>query len=369
MLSSTAVTLLASAAMVLGHGIVDKVVVGGTPYVGTKNWNSPENQKSPVRGIPSDTGFVNYKNVASSMDIACSSAGYDPRPVTARIPAGQTVDIHWAGDKGPSGTEWPHPEGPEIAYLASCNGPCSSFNPSNAKWFKIYEAGLDTSKSPIQSWIDHKPWGKGLWIQNKAMLEGSWFHVTIPKDIANGEYLLKHDLISLHGAHSAAEGAQYYPSCIQIEVTNGGSSKPAGIPATQLYTVNDGLVNIYEPYPAGIESYKIPGPAIYKAGSVAEPATTAAPSTTKAATSAAPTTTKAAGGVASTLITSTYPPTKAAAATVSSAAPAATSAKYCRAKRSNRARSLADESRAVYDRALSRAQARHAHVQKRAHAI
>lgn len=364
MRSSTAVTLFASAAVVLGHGIVDQVVVGGTYYVGTKNWNSPENQKSPVRGIPLDTGFVNYKNVVSSMDIACSSAGYDARPVTAPIKAGQTVDIHWAGDKGPSGTEWPHPEGPAIAYLASCNGPCSSFNPSNAKWFKIQEDGLDTSKQPIQSWIDHKPWGQGLWIQNKIMLEGSWAHVTIPKDIADGEYLLKHDLISLHGAHSAAEGAQYYPSCIQIKITDGGSAKPAGIPATQLYTVNDGLVNIYEPYPNGIKSYKIPGPALYTSGQAADPATTsAAPSTTKAATTsaAAPATTKAASSSVApttTKIVTSY------VATTSAASPATTSAKSCKAKRSARSRNLRDESRAVYDRALAR------HAQKRnAHAI
>lgn len=364
MRSLTAVTLFASAAVVLGHGIVDKVVVGGTYYVGTKNWNSPENQKSPVRGIPSDTGFVNYKNVASSMDIACSSAGYDARPVTAPIKAGQTVDIHWAGDKGPSGTEWPHPEGPAIAYLASCNGACSSFNPSNAKWFKIQEDGLDTSKSPIQSWIDHLPWGKGLWIQNKIMLEGSWAHVKIPSNIADGEYLLKHDLISLHGAHSAAEGAQYYPSCIQIKITDGGSAKPAGIPATQLYTVNDGLVNIYEPYPGGIESYKIPGPALYTSGNAADPVTTsAAPSTTKVASTsaAAPATTKAvttsvAGSPSGTKIITSY----VSPATTASAA-ATTSAKSCKAKRSNRSRNFRDESRAVYDRALAR-HARSAHA-------
>lgn len=36
MFSSSAVTLLASAAVVLGHGVVTNVVVGGTPYIGTK---------------------------------------------------------------------------------------------------------------------------------------------------------------------------------------------------------------------------------------------------------------------------------------------------------------------------------------------
>ncbi|KAG9082578.1 hypothetical protein FRC06_004929, partial [Ceratobasidium sp. 370] len=220
----------------------------------------------------------------------------------------------------------------------------------DAKFFKIQEEGLDTSKQPIQSWIDHRPWGDGLWIQNKQMLEGSWFTVTIPKDIKDGPYLLRHELISLHGAHSRAEGAQYYPVCIQIQVTGGGNAQPAGIPATQLYTVDDGIVDIYTPFPKGIKSYKIPGPPLYKSGNVQNPAPAPAPATTSSpsSTKAAPSTTKPATTKAAT----TGKP-------VTYAPPATTSARHCKPKRGKR--SVADETKDLYDRALTGARARRAH--------
>ncbi|KAG8740577.1 hypothetical protein FRC10_004154 [Ceratobasidium sp. 414] len=351
MYSRLAVALFASATLVAGHGIVPEVVIDGKWYIGTKarpqmssfqNWDSPENKNSPVRGIPHDTGFVKYQEVTSNMDIACSSAGYKGTPIVAPIKAGGQIKIRWAGDKGPSGLEWPHPEGPELTYLAPCtNNDCTTFNPKDAKFFKIQEAGLDTTKEPIQSWIDHRPWGDGLWIQNKQMLEGSWFTVSIPNDIKSGPYLLRHELISLHGAHSRTEGAQYYPVCIQINVTGGGNAQPAGIPATQLYTVDDGIVDIYTPFPKGIKSYKIPGPALYKAGNVQNPApaTTSSPSTTKAA----PSTTKPVTTVVPTTKPATGKPVKA-----------------CKPKRGKR--SVADETKELYARALVGARARRAHA-------
>jgi hypothetical protein len=352
MFSSSFVALFASAALVAGHGIVTDVTINGVHYPGTKNYETSENDKSPVRGIPHDTGFVNFANVGSP-DIACSSAGYTPRKLTPEVPAGGVVGVRWGGDGGPNGKQWPHPEGPAIAYLASCNGKCSEFNPSNAQFFKIAEEGLDTSKKPNQSGNDHLPWGQGLWAQNRIQYEDSWNFVTIPNDIKAGEYLLRHELISLHGAHTAAEGAQYYPACIQIKVTGGGNANPATTKATSLYTYNDGLVNIYEPFDKhGIASYKIPGPALYKAGSSGS-----TPATSKAATSATPSSTKAAAATA---------PQSSKAAQTSSPAAAATG-KTCKAKRHVR-KSLRDETRAVYDRALANAQARHAHAAaKRAH--
>ncbi|KAG8719169.1 hypothetical protein FRC08_003522 [Ceratobasidium sp. 394] len=348
---SKVVALLASAALAAAHGIVTNVVIDGKNYIGTKNWDAPENKKSPVRRIPFDTGFVSYKEVTSNMDIACSSGGYQGTPIVAPIKAGGQVKIRWGGDQGPNKDQWPHPEGPELAYLARCtNNDCTTFNPKDAKFFKIFEAGLDTSKQPIQSWIDHKPWGDGLWIQNKQMLEDSWFTFNIPADIKSGQYLLRHELISLHGAHSRAEGAQYYPACIQIEVTNGGNAEPAGVPATQLYTVDDGIVNIYEPYPKGIKSYKIPGPALYKSGNVQNPPPAAATtSSTPSTTKAAPSTTKP----VTTKPASTGKPSYAAPP------PATTSAKTCKPKRVKR--SVADETKELYDRALAGARARRAH--------
>ncbi|KAB5593160.1 Endoglucanase-4 [Ceratobasidium theobromae] len=354
MFSSTAVALFASAALVAGHGIVTEVMVDGTWYTGTKNWDSPDNQKSPVRGIPFDTGFVWYNKV-NTPDIACSSAGYTPRPVTAPIKAGGTVGVRWGGDGGPDKLQWPHPEGPILAYLASCEGECSKFNPSNAKFFKISEEGLDPSKQGNSAGNDHVPWGQGMWAQNRIQYENSYSWVTIPEDIAPGEYLLRHELISLHGAHTTAEGAQYYPACIQLKVTGSGTSKPAGTLATQLYSTQDGLVDIYVPsdkHGIAASSYKLPGPALYVPGKASAPQVTT-PATTQAPASAAPTTTQPAAAAANTQPDNQSPAS-------STTQPAYTG--RCKAKRSM---SLRDESRAVYDRALARAQARHAHAMRR----
>ncbi|CAE7182431.1 unnamed protein product [Rhizoctonia solani] len=348
MISSSAFALLASAALVAAHGIVDQVIIDGVYYPGTKNYNAPENAKSPVRGIPTDTGFVNFANVGSP-DIACSSAGYTPRPLTPDIKAGGTMGVRWGGDGGPDGKQWPHPEGPAIVYMASCNGKCSEFNPSNAQFFKIAEEGLDPNKSPNQSGNDHLPWGNGLWAQNRIQYENSFHWFTIPGDIKAGEYLVRHELISLHGAHTAAEGAQYYPACIQVKVTGGGNATPATTPATKLYSYNDGIVDIYSPSDMkngrhGIlaSKYKIPGPALYVPGKASTPAPATTPAAvTTSVVAPAPASTKPAetnyGGAPTTKVTS----------------PVAAATGKCKPKKKRAAKRVADETRELYDRALA----------------
>ncbi|KDN35740.1 hypothetical protein RSAG8_11363, partial [Rhizoctonia solani AG-8 WAC10335] len=354
--SASAFALLASAVLVASHGIPNEVVIDGVWYPGTLNYNAPANDKSPVRGIPADTGFVHYANV-NSPDIACSSGGYAGRKLTPKIKAGNTMGVRWGGDGGPDGKQWPHPEGPALVYMASCEGSCATFNPSNAKFFKIAQEGLDGSKKPNQSGNDHLPWGQGLWAQNRIQYENSYHWFNIPADIKAGQYLVRHELISLHGAQSYAEGAQYYPACIQVEVTGGGNASPATTPATQLYTTQDGIVDLYTPSDMtngmhGIKasSYKFPGPALYVPGkaSTPQPVTSApAPAPTPAAPSP------------------TQPIPVVVGAPASSKPAAAGSTGKCKPKRSINKR-VADETREIYDRALAHAQAARAHAKKHA---
>ncbi|EUC60599.1 glycoside hydrolase family 61 protein [Rhizoctonia solani AG-3 Rhs1AP] len=370
MISSSVFALLASAALVASHGIVDEVTIGNVKYPGTKNYNAPENAKSPVRGIPSDTGFVHFANVGSP-DIACSSAGRTPRTVTPEIAAGSPMGVRWGGDGGPDKKQWPHPEGPAIVYMASCNGKCSDFDPVNAQFFKIAEEGLDPNKRPNESGNDHLPWGQGLWAQNRIQYENSYHWFNIPSDIKAGEYLVRHELISLHGAHSAAEGAQYYPACIQVKVTGGGNASPPTTPATKLYSYQDGIVDIYTPsqktngmYGITAAMYKIPGPALYVPGKApAQPVTSAAPSSTAApATSAAAVTSAAPYKPPA----NNNPPVSVGPITsvVYAPAPAPTSTRRCKPKRAMHKR-VEDETREIYDRALAHAQGAHAHAKKR----
>jgi hypothetical protein len=93
------------------------------------------------------------------------------------------------------------------------------------------------------------------------MRNGNTWKVTIPSDIAPGNYVLRHEIIALHGAGSP-NGAQLYPQCINFEVSGGGSARPSGTVGTSLYRANDPgiLFNIY----GNPTSYPIPGPRLYK---------------------------------------------------------------------------------------------------------
>jgi cellulase len=78
----------------------------------------------------------------------------------------------------------------------------------------------------------------------------------------NLQYVLRHELIALHGAQNG--DAQFYPQCINLEVTGSGSSIPlGGTIGTKLYAPKDpGVVfNLYTKF----TTYPLPGPKLWKA--------------------------------------------------------------------------------------------------------
>lgn len=60
------------------------------------------------------------------------------------------------------------------------------------------------------------------------MKAGGVAKYTVPKCIASGYYLVRHEIIALHSAYSYP-GAQFYPGCHQLKVSGGGSSTPSGL--------------------------------------------------------------------------------------------------------------------------------------------
>lgn len=85
----------------------------------------------------------------------------------------------------------------------------------------------------------------------------------IPKNLKAGNYVLRHEIIALHGA-SSDNGAQLYPQCLNIKVSGSGSVAPAGgVAGTSLYKRTDPgiLFNVYN----NPTSYTIPGPALWTA--------------------------------------------------------------------------------------------------------
>ncbi|KAI0770499.1 glycosyl hydrolase family 61-domain-containing protein [Fomes fomentarius] len=154
-------------------------------------------------------------------------------------------------------------KGPVMAYLAKV---------SNATDLNIWEDGLDSNKV----------WGVDRLIANKGKVT-----FTIPSCIEAGQYLLRVELIALHGAQSYP-GAQLYMECAQLQITGGGSTNPATVNFPGAYSGSDpGIkINIYQNLP----SYTIPGPSVFSCngGSSPEPPVTSNPS---GPTSVPPTTT------------------------------------------------------------------------------
>ena len=140
--------------------------------------------------------------------------------------------------------------GPVMNYLASCGSQgCANFKgDTGSVWVKFNQMAYDTTKTP--------PWGSDYLAQHGA----SW-NVTIPTNLAPGEYLLRHEILGLHVAASRL-GAQFYPSCTQIKVSGSGTKNlPAGVALPGAYNPDDTdgvLVQLWQ-INAGQKVYVAPG--------------------------------------------------------------------------------------------------------------
>ncbi|KAL4946989.1 glycosyl hydrolase family 61-domain-containing protein [Aspergillus filifer] len=244
----TSALALASAALVAGHGYVTGIVADGTYYGGYLVNNYPYNPSPPDTvgwsEDATDLGFV-APSAYSDPDIICHKDASNAQ-ISATVAAGGEVELQW--------TEWPEShKGPVIDYLASCNGDCATVDKTTLEWVKISESGLiDGSSSP------------GTWASDNLISNNNSWTVTIPSSLAAGGYVLRHEIIALHSAGNE-DGAQNYPQCVNLDITGGGSASPSGTLGTELYTEDeDGIIfNIY----TTLDSYPIPGPALWDGAS------------------------------------------------------------------------------------------------------
>ncbi|KAK1140768.1 hypothetical protein N8T08_009874 [Aspergillus melleus] len=295
--------VLGSAALVAGHGYVSGAVVDGK-YYGGYVVTSYAYSDSPPDTIgwsteATDLGFVDGSDY-SNADIICHKSA-KPGAISAEIAAGGKVELQW--------TEWPESHhGPVITYLANCNGDCSKVDKTSLEFFKIDEKGLvDGSEAP------------GTWASDELISNNNSWTVTVPDSIAAGNYVLRHEIIGLHSAGNK-DGAQNYPQCLNLKVTGGGSDKPKGTLGTKLYTDSDPgiLVSIY----SSLDSYEIPGPALYSGASSGSGSSGSASSSAAPSATAAPSTTKAAAGGAQTSTATAYQTSTAVASVTVTGTPA-----------------------------------------------
>ncbi|KAL4260055.1 Lytic polysaccharide monooxygenase AA9 [Pleurotus pulmonarius] len=195
----------------------------------------------------------------TSNDVICNG-GINPflQPMSQAIidvPAGASVTAEWHhGGSGPDPNDASDPidpshKGPIIAYLAKVPSALQT-DVTGLDWFKIYEDG----------------YGPGTeWAVDRLIANKGFVTFKIPECIQNGEYLLRVELIALHGAGSYP-GAQLYMECAQLRITGGGNAVPSPIahfPGAYSGTDPGILIGIYYP---PITNYIIPGPAVFTCG-------------------------------------------------------------------------------------------------------
>lgn len=143
--------------------------------------------------------------------------------------------------------KWLTPFVPVLTYIANCNGDCPQVDKTTLEWVKIDASGID---------YDTQTWASGKLVDQN----GIWT-TTIPSSIAAGNYVVRHEIIALHGGNSL-NGAQNYPQCFNVKVTGSGTKAlPAGTLGTDLYK-NDDPGILFNPYTT-ITDYPMPGPTLY----------------------------------------------------------------------------------------------------------
>ncbi|TPX10132.1 uncharacterized protein E0L32_001329 [Thyridium curvatum] len=268
-MSKTLLAALAGAATVAAHGHVTNIVINGVSSEGYNPFSFPYMQNPPTvvgwTTTQTDNGFV-APDAFGTNDIACHRGGKNAGG-HAVVAAGDSVSLQW--------DTWPESHhGPVLDYLADCGAAgCEKADVASLEFFKIAEVGLvDGAKAPGR-------WGDDVLIANN----NSWM-VQIPAGIAPGNYVLRHEIIALHSA-GQANGAQNYPQCVNLQVTGGGSDRPAGVKATQLYKASDAGIK-FDIYKDNLQ-YPIPGPALYSGAKAISQGTSAITASTTALTGSA----------------------------------------------------------------------------------
>jgi hypothetical protein len=244
-------------ALVAAHGDVSRVILNGKTFQGPNPFSN-KNADSPIRKISTTFPITSVTSPDMNCGINAKAAA-----IVAPVTAGSKVTFAWESGRGKN---WGHSIGPIMTYMAKCDGSCKNFDTRKAKFFKVSQVGRKD--------------GSMTWHQ-ADIKAGRTFTTTLPKELPDGEYIIRHELIALHFA-TKKNGAQMYPSCIQVKVTGGqGKALPTEtVSFPGAYKATD--PGIFTPNIFTKREYIFPGPAIGKFG--AAPRNNIAPATTSNST-------------------------------------------------------------------------------------
>ncbi|KAL8403898.1 hypothetical protein RB594_008957 [Gaeumannomyces avenae] len=237
----TAFLSLAAAGLASAHTIFTSLEVGGVSS-GTGQGVRVPSYNGPITDVTSNSMACNGNPNPTS-----------PTSKVITVQAGQDVTAIWRYMLSTTGTspndimDSSH-KGPTMAYLKKVNDATTDSGVGGG-WFKIQEDGLPSG-------------GQGLWGTEKVIQGQGKHRIRIPQCIAPGQYLLRAEMLALHGASSPG-GAQFYMECAQINVVGGtGTKTPSTVSFPGAYKANDPGVTLSIYWPV-VTSYKIPGPAVF----------------------------------------------------------------------------------------------------------
>ncbi|EWC47519.1 hypothetical protein DRE_00487 [Drechslerella stenobrocha 248] len=231
------------AATAQAHAIFQKISINGVEQSQLAGFRAP-NSNDPIMDVTTN-------------DIVCQVPGSKSSAVV-NVPAGAKIGTYWGHVLGGAqfAGDVDHPiaashKGPIAIYLAKVDN--AGTTPSTGlKWFKVAEEGLNT--------------GSKKWAVDTMIDGNGWWYFTMPSCLASGNYLLRAELIALHSAYDVL-GAQFYISCVQINLTGGGSFNGGStVSFPGAYSQSDAgvKINVYgssgQPDNGG-KAYPIPGPA------------------------------------------------------------------------------------------------------------
>uniref|UniRef100_A0A8H7NQ75 lytic cellulose monooxygenase (C4-dehydrogenating) n=1 Tax=Bionectria ochroleuca TaxID=29856 RepID=A0A8H7NQ75_BIOOC len=197
-------------AVVNAHGGAMHYIIDGEVYTG--NWDIQNNTEGSIQRQ------WNWGGVSKMEDpyLACGNNGVPhANSYYAPIVAGNIVTANYSLDTKSEEAERPwtfgHPYGAMLAYMAACpEEGCESVDLNAPIWFKVWEAGLISG-----TWVD------GYWAM-KDVYEGAELDISTPASLKPGKYILRHEMLNLQTGP-----AQWFPQCIQLEVSGSGDSLPS----------------------------------------------------------------------------------------------------------------------------------------------
>ncbi|KKF97170.1 Endo-beta-1 4-glucanase D [Ceratocystis platani] len=210
----------------------------------------------------------------TSPDLVCNVNGGKAVAEFVSAAAGDKITFEWYHDNRGDDILAASHKGPLITYIAEY----TETNGASGIWSKIAEDGYDGSQ----------------WATDALIAAKGKYDFTIPATLKPGKYIIRQEIIGLHEGEVAyssnpARGAQFYPTCVQFDITGTGSAVPdTNFDFNTGYTYSDaGIVfNFY----GTVTSYPIPGPALWSgAGGSSTTPSTPTSSTPEEGTTPAPT--------------------------------------------------------------------------------